>query len=437
MKKLLVYIILILFCSGLSYVRAQVPTPAGPQTEAILLTNGVAHIGNGQVINDAIVGFDRGKITVVGNASTNVDRGQYRVIDLQGQHIYPGFILINSRVGLQEVSSVNAMSDNSETGGLNPNVRAQPAYNTDSEFPPTFRFNGILLAESAPSGGIISGTSSVMNMEGWNWEDATHTADVGIHLNWPSRMRRQFDFSTFTVSFQPNKNYDRDVRNMHAHFADAVSYGQLENKPANLKMEAMQGLFDGSQTLFIHVNSPKEMVEAVKFAEANGVKRITIVGSTEAVKVAEFLKEHNVGVVLPPVHSLPSRPDQDYDMPFKTAHLLSEAGVKVALSHSGMLSQSRNLPFYAGTTVAYGMDKEEALKTISLNPAEMLGIADKVGTLEVGKDASLFVSIGDALDIRTNQLSHAFIQGREVTLDNKQQMLYKRFSEKYGHDIED
>ena len=429
--KTLLYIP-IFWALSLTGLYGQVPTPALPQSQAILLTNATIHTGNGEVMNNAAIGFDKGKITYVGTQNGADDRN-YKVVDLKGKHVYPGFILLNSQIGLQEVSSVRAMSDQRERGGLNPNVRSVVAYNTDSEMPPTYRFNGILMAEATPQGGIISGTSSLMNMEGWNWEDAVHSVDVGVHLNWPSRMRRQFDFSTFTVSYVPNKDYAQNVRDLKQHFNDATSYSQLAKKQRNLKMEAMQGLFSGDKTLFIHTDLPKEMVESVKFAQKHGVKRIAIVGSDKALQVADFLKANNIGVVLPPVHRLPSRPDDDYDLPFKLPHLLTEAGVKVALCHTGMLSQARNVPFYAGTSVAYGMTKTEALKSITLYPAQMLGLDKQIGSLEVGKDASLFVSIGDALDIRTNQLTHAFIQGKEVELDNKQQMLYERYSKKYGH----
>ena len=413
---------------------AQVPTPAAEQEEAILLKGGVAHLGNGQVIQNSLIGFDNGKITVVEDASnSSLDVVGYKVIDVSGKHVYPGFILTNSRVGLQEVSSIRAMNDNSETGGVNPNVRSLVAYNTDSEMPATFRFNGILLAESTPSGGRVSGSSSLMNMDGWNWEDAVQTADVAIHLNWPSQMSREWDFATFTRKTVPNKNYQSQVETLETTFDDAIAYAKLASKVSNLKMAAMQGLFQGNQTLVIHAGGPKEIVEGVQFAKSKGVSKIVVAAGTSALAVAPFLKEHGIGVILPPVHSLPSRADMDVDLPYRLPALLTDAGIKVALSHQGMLSGGRNLAFYAGTAVAYGMDKEAALQAITSNPAEMLGVSDKVGTLEEGKEATLFVSEGDAFDIRTNRLLSAYIQGRTIILDNKQQALYMRYSDKYGH----
>ena len=325
------------------------------------------------------------------------------------------------------------MSDNDETGGLNPNVRSLVAYNTDSEIPPTFRFNGILMAESTPSGGRISGTSSLMNMDGWNWQDAVHTADVGIHLNWPNKMSREFDFATFTRKTVPNKEYDNQVRELSDLFEAAASYDHLAAKERNLKLESIQGLYDGSKTLFVHASDAKVIIEGVNFAKDNGVKKVVIVAGTDALLVKTFLKENDIAVVIPPVHSLPGRADMDVDLPYRLPGLLTEAGIKVALSHTGMLANARNLAFYAGTAVAYGMDKEEALKTITSNAASILGVDDKVGTLAEGKDATLFVSVGDALDIRTNQLTSAYIQGKTIILDNKQQELFDRYSKKYGH----
>ena len=179
---------------SVSMAMAQKPVPAPPQSKPIALTGGTAHIGDGQVIENALITFDKGKITNVLNAATaKMDFTGYDVINISGKHVYPGFILPNSQVGLEEVSAVRAMSDSDEEGDYNPNVRAAISYNADSEYPPTFRFNGVLLAETTPRRGIIPGSSALMEMEGWNWEDALHTADIAIHMNWPNISRRQFD----------------------------------------------------------------------------------------------------------------------------------------------------------------------------------------------------------------------------------------------------
>jgi imidazolonepropionase-like amidohydrolase len=415
-------------------VIAQVPVPAPSQNQPILLVGGVAHIGNGEVIQNSLIGFDKGKIILVNESSNNVtDSSGFKVIDITGKHVYPGFILPNSQIGLQEVSSIRAMSDMDERGEMNPNVRSVISYNTDSEFIPTFRFNGILVAETTPVGGRVSGTSSVMELEGWNWEDAAHTVDIGIHMNWPSKMNRKFDYSTYTAKMEPNIKYDESIATLKELFEDALGYGATPDPSINLKLAALQGLFNGDLILFIHAGTSKEIIESILFAKDIGVQKMVLISGSALLNVAGFLKEHHIGVIIPPTHSMPSRVDEDVYGPYKLPAQLFEAGLTVSLSHRGMLAHGRNLPFFAGTAAAYGLDKEEALKMITSNTAKLLGIDDRLGSLTVGKDATLFVSEGDALDFRTNILSHAFISGKQVTLDNKQQELYQRFSKKYGH----
>ncbi len=431
MKKSIYILVMTIFT--MNVVSAQTPVPAKPQAKPIALTGGVAHLGNGQVIQNSLITFDKGKLTGVADATVvKMDLAGYEVINISGKHVYPGFILPNSQVGLQEVSSIRAMNDNAERGQMNPNVRSQISYNTDTEYTPTFRFNGVLLAESTPTGGTISGSSSVMEMDGWNWEDATVAADIAIHMNWPSIRSRQFDFATFSFNESANANYEKQVTEITQFFAEALTYSALTSKETNLKFEAMQGLFDGKKTLMLHANNPKEIVESIRFAQRSGVKRITLVGGTGAYWVADFLKENKIPVILPSTHNLPARADEDVDMPYKLPHLLTQAGVTVSLMDDGALHGGRNLGFYAGTAAAYGMSKEDALKTITSNTAKALGIDNRVGTLEVGKDATLFVSNGDALDYRGNVLTHAFISGKLMTLPGNQQELYERYSKKYG-----
>ena len=428
--KTLLNVLLIL--TAVIWSNAQTPVPANAQSRPIALTGAVAHLGNGQVINNSVIGFDKGKLTIVADATTNPNLSGYEVINITGKHVYPGFILPNSTVGLQEVTAIRAMNDNAERGDINPNVRSIISYNTDSEYAPTYRFNGVLLAETTPTSGIISGSSSVVEMDGWNWEDAAHSVDIGIHLNWPPLIRRQFDFNTFTFGESPNRDYDKQVGDLGLFFAEAQAYGSQSVKEANLKFDAVQGLFDGSKVLFIHAGSQKEIIESVRFAQRHGIKRITMLAGTAAYWVADFLKESNIPVILPDPHNLPDRPDDDVDMPFRLPALLTQAGVQVSLSNAGALHGGRNLGFFAGTAAAYGLSKEDALKTITSNTAKALGIDKRVGTLEVGKDATLFVSEGDALDYRTNNLSHAFISGKQITLPGNQQELYERYSRKYG-----
>ena len=259
MKNITLTLLIALFVLNAAW--AQTPVPAKAQSKPIALTGAVAHLGNGQVIQNSIIAFDKGKLTLVLDATTSkVDLSRYEAINVAGKHVYPGFILPNSQIGLQEVSSVRAMNDYTERGELNPNIRALISYNTDTEYTASFRFNGVLLAEATPTGGLISGSSSVMEMEGWNWEDAAHTIDMGIHMNWPPMMRRQFDFNTFSFSESANKDYEKQVGELEQFFVEATAYGKLATKETNLKFEAMQGLFDGKKTLLMIWLNPQPKV---------------------------------------------------------------------------------------------------------------------------------------------------------------------------------
>ena len=434
MKLLKIYALLLSLSLITGKIFAQVPAPGDPQSQPILLLGGTVHVGNGEVVENAAIAFEQGKITVVGPAASfNEDTSGYEVIRVEGRHVYPGFILPNTDLGLTEISAVRATRDDDETGQLNPNVRSLISYNTDSELIPTMRFNGILLAQTTPQGGIISGSSSVVQLDAWNWEDAVVAADDAIHLHWPGRFNQEFDFSTSTFNRVPNKNYEEQVHTLETLFADAAAYQDVDDpETVNLKLEAMLGLLDGSKALHIYAGKAKEMVESIQFAQQHGVKNIILVGGTEAYLVKDFLKAHNIPVILTNVHSLPEMAGEDVDLPYKLPYLLSEAGILVGLNYvGGSLGSARNLPFLAGTAAAYGLDKEKALQLITANNAKILGIDEEAGTLEVGKRAILFVSEGDALDMRGNQIEKVFIDGRKVTLPALQQRLYEKYKAKY------
>jgi hypothetical protein len=324
--------------------------------------------------------------------------------------------------------------DYSERGSINPNVRTIIAYNTDSEIIPTIRFNGILMAQPAPTSGLVSGTSSVVQLDAWNWEDAAYKTDDAMFINWPNK-RNAPRWWVGETKWRDNPRYADQVKELMDLFAQAAEYNNLSNKQSrNLMLEAVAGVFTGEKALQIRVNDAKSIVESVMFAKEVGVKRIIVVGGRESLDVAPFLVANNIPVVLRQTHEQPDRAEGHYDEPYKLPHQLTEAGVLVAISYSGGPEGSRNLPFFAGTAVAFGMSKTEALKTITSNPAKILGIEATTGSLEVGKDATLFVSEGDALDMRTSILNHAFIQGREIELDARQQWLFEKYSKKYGND---
>ncbi|GAB3940828.1 amidohydrolase [Spirosoma harenae] len=412
----------------------QNPAPAKPQTKPIALTGGTVHIGNGQVIPNGVVLFDKGVITnVIDGTTARLDFNGVEVIDVSGKHVYPGFISPSSTVGLQEISAVRATVDMRETGALNPNVRALIAYNTDSEIIPTIRNNGVLFSQATPQGGTISGSSSVMMSDGWNWEDAVLKKDDGIWLTWPAYFARDFNMEDFSLVVRRNERREAAISTLQATFADARAYAALSNPtPMNLKLESMKGLFTGKQNLYIRADNGKDIIESVKFAKGAGVQKVVIVGGEDASRAITFLKENNVPVILGELHRLPAREDEDVDLPYRLPGILQKAGILVGLSYSDGWWRTRNLAFQAGTAAGFGVtEKEEALKMVTSNTAKILGIDSMVGTLEKGKHATLFVSAGDALDMRTNVVEKVFIQGKKVDLDDRHKRLYRTYKDKY------
>ncbi len=420
---------------AVSQLAAQAPVPALAQKTAILIAGATAHLGNGTVIANSAIAFENGKLTMVADMTTiRIDRAKYgKIFDAAGKQVYPGFIAPDTQLGLVEINAARPTVDFQEVGSLNPSTRTLIAYNTDSEVPPTVRTSGVLLAQVVPTGGIISGTSSVVQLDAWNWEDAAYRPDDGVHLNWPVPRNPPgvpvMELGT-NLEARKNEQYEKDVLALRRFFEEARGYGQqAAPEVKNGKLEAMRGVFAQKQNLYIHVDAAKGSQEAVLFAEQFGL-RPTLVGASDAWLVADFLKAHNVPVILSKTQRLPNREDEDVDQPYKTATVLHEKGILIAFSEEGSWRQ-RNLAFQAGQAVGFGLPYAAAVSALTLNTAKILGIDATVGSLEIGKDATLFISEGDALDMRTAQVTAAFIQGREISLDNKQKALYQKYEQKY------
>ena len=426
-------IVLLTLVFGISFVSKAQQTPAPKQQKSILILNAKAHLGNGTVIENSAIGFKNGKIDVVTSANT-VSKSNYEtIIDASGKEVYPGFIAPNSTLGLVEIDAVKSSDDESEIGTFNPHVRSLIAYTADSKVVETVRPNGVLMAQITPRGGLISGTSSIVQLDAWHWSDAVVKENDGIHMEFPSSFKRSGSwFEPGTI--EANKEYTKEIAEINTFFQNAEVYNATVAKERNLIFEATKSLFSGEQTLFIHANEEKQMIDAIQLAKSNGITKIAIVGGYEAYKIGSFLKENKIGVLLKRVHGMPENDDDDIDLPFKLAKLLTDQGVVVGLENSGAHErmETRNLPFLAGTCVANGLDKEKALQLITSNTAAILGIDSFCGTLEVGKDATLFISEGDALDMRTNKLSKAFIQGRSISLETHQTKLNERYKGKFN-----
>lgn len=432
--KMIVLILSILFTSP---AFSSDIIPGKPQEKPIALVGGTIHTVTKGTIENGVVLFDKGKIVAVGR-EINIPKDA-EVIDVKGKHIYPGLINAFTTIGLIEIGAVRATRDVAEVGLVNPNVRAEVAFNPDSEHPPVTRSNGITMALVVPTGELIAGQSALMMLDGWTWEEMTLKAPVGLHIYWPRMTLPSVGFMFVRRSPEElKKEVETRINLIRETFQKARAYKKAKESEiqkgvpyhdTDLKYEAMIPVLEGKVPVFIHANSSKEILSAIEWAESEGLK-IVIVGGADSWKVADVLKNKNIPMILTNIHRLPSKRYSDYDEPFTVAYKLYKAGVKFCIGGEGGYYNERNLPYQAATCVAFGLPREEALKAITIYPAEILGVSDKVGSIEPGKDATLIVTTGDPLEIST-QVVYEFIQGKKVDLSNRQVKLYEKYVEKY------
>ncbi len=402
----------------------------------ILLKNAIAHIGNGQVLDNSYVSIKDGKIDMVADARvTKIDPSQFdTTIDLSGKHIYPGLIAPNCILGLQEAEAVRQTSDYYEVGEFNPHVRSLIAYNAESKILETVKANGVLYTQSTPRGGRIAGTSSILATDGWNWEDAVIKVDDGVHVNFPNTIQKHGWWAEPEPS-DKNPKYTEQVNELTTFFNNAFAYYNTKNViDKNLRFEAMKGVFDGTKNLYIRADYVKDIIGAINFSKKFNIKKLVIVGGKDSHKITKLLKENNVAVMLNRLHDLPDLPEAETDLIFKLPYLLQKDSVLFCLQNQGDMEamNARNLAFLAGTAAAYGLTKEQALQSVTLSSAKILGIDNLVGSIETGKLASLVVSEGDILDMKTNKIILAYVNGRSIKLSNFQNDLNKKYSEKLG-----
>ncbi len=430
MKK---YITLLLGLLSFQLATAQ-QTPAAKQSRSILIKNATLHIGDGTVIENGSIGFSDGKIVEVGKNEA-INSAYDQVIEATGKHIYPGFIAVNSTVGMVEIDAVRPTNDLNEIGTYLPNIRTIIAYNAESKVVESLRPNGILTAQIVPRRGRIAGSSSVVQLDAWNWEDAALVSDEGIHVYWPNTYRRGNSSKGEDPVVFDQKRYTKATTELKQYITDAKAYAKT-GKIKHLPYTALQGVFDGSQQVYLHAKEKRQIIDGIDELKKLGIEKIVLVGGDEAHLTVDLLKEHQIPVIVSRPHRLPNTEDQDVKQPFKLGKILTDNGVLTTIDVSGRMERmnTRNLPFYAGTFAAYGVAKEKAVQMITLDAAKILQIDERLGSLTVGKEATLFVSIGDALDMRTNQLSHAFIQGRTISLETHQTELWKRYMEKYARE---
>lgn len=406
--------------------------PGKPQERPIALIGGAVHPVSGPVIEKGIVLFDKGRLTAIGK-EVSLPAGAER-IDVAGKHVYPGLIDSYTTLGLVEIDSVRATKDQAESGTINPNAKAQVAFNPDSELIPVARSNGVLAVLSVPQGGLMSGASAVMQLDGWTWEEMTVRPSAGIHIRWP-RVNSVRQFSADPEN-SDQKRSESAIESIRHAFNDARAYlaakkaaSPGKQPPFDARWEALIPVLEGQTPLIIDADEIQQIQGCVAWAAKEKLK-VILWGGYDAPHCIELLKKHDVPVIIGGVHRLPVRSSEPYDHPFTLAKRLSEAGIRYCISSSNDAWAVRNLPYHAATSAAYGLPPEEALKAITQYPAEILGVADRIGSLETGKDATLFVADGDILEIPT-QVEQAFIQGRKVDLSDRHKRLYEKYQEKY------
>jgi len=399
--------------------------PGANQSESIILKNGTIHTVSGKTfIGD--LKFKDGKIDKIelDIKSNNKDK----IIDISNLHVYPGLISPSTTIGLVEVNAVRATQDYRETGLFNPNVVVAKAYNPDSELIPVTRSNGVLLVHTVPKGGRVSGTSSVMMLDGWTWEDAILETSAGIHLNWP-RINMRKD------SEKPIKINDQ-MKALEDFFKKAKSYYDTKQNDKSitidLKLESMIPVFNKDIPLFIHANKYEQIRSSIYFSKSLDIDMI-LVGGADSYLLTDLLIENNIPVIYEHPLSTPMRRTDPYDLKYKIPKLLYDAGVEFCISGSSSNFESphqRSIPYEAGMAIAFGLPYEEGLKSLTLNSAKILGIDDRVGSLEVGKDATLIITDGDPFSFDTKVLQ-AFIKGRDVDLNDRHKMLRDKYNQKY------
>ncbi len=426
---------LLLAVITVSIASDQVPAP--PQTHPILLMNATIHPVSADEIQRGAILFEKGIITAIGRRVTNLPDNT-ETIDLLGKHVYPGMIAAASVIGLTEIGAVAVTRDFSERGEVNPNVRAEVAYHPDSEIIPVTRSNGVLLAHSCPTGGLISGTSAVMMLDGWTWETSTLKAPAGLHINWPNMGAVRSRYFRITEE-EASKRREETLKKLDTIFEEARRYlvakeaadqsGKIELE-TDLRWEAMLPVLRREVPVFMHASEVRQIESAVEWANRQNVKMV-IVGGYDAWRVADLLKKYEIPVIYETVNSLPRRRWEDFDTPFTGPVKLYEAGVKYCISMgTGGASNHRNTPYEASKAASYGLPKDEALKSVTLYAAEVLGIADKAGSLEKGKDATLMITDGDPLEI-TTQVAQVYIQGKKIDMSDRHKILYDKYKEKY------
>lgn len=417
-------------------MSAQERMTVPPQEVPVVLKGATLHtVTRGTIANGTIV-LDRGRITAIGGPEVAAPRGA-KVVDVTGKHIYPGLIDAYSTVGITEIGAVDVSNDINELGDFNPNVRADIAVNAESRHIGTTRSAGVLVAFSTPDGGVISGLSSAMSLEGWTWEEMSMKAAAALNVRWPdpnSTGRGRFGGGGpgGRPAGPPPRTYAEQVQQIKDWFSEARAYRDAvksgQSVRTDVRYAAMIPALDGAIPVVVAADGAAQINDAITWAKQEKVK-LVIRGGRDALFVADRLKSENVPVILTSTMAAPDRQYEGYDNAYATPAKLHAAGVRFAISGGSGGLYSNRLPWEAGVAVAFGLPEEEALKAVTINAAEFMGVADKVGSLEVGKEGTLLITTGTPLDM-TSDILQSYIQGREINMMDIHKWFFQKYMEK-------
>jgi imidazolonepropionase-like amidohydrolase len=423
---------------------------APPQAKPILIINATIHPVTSTTLQSGWILFDRGVIQGIGMGPPAMKVSGAETIDAKGKHVYPGLFAANTQLGLAEIGAVRASNDFTETGEVTPEVRAASAINPDSTLIPVTRSNGVLTAAVFPEGGRIPGQVSVIRLDGWTWEDMAVKADAGVAVEWPN-MRPVVATWMERSEQEQADDIRKSVAVIDDAFKNAKSYlaarGADPSQPIDLRWEALRGVFPAASAdsshptsniqhptstqlpVFVLAQDVDQITAAVTWSLQNGLK-LVLVGGRDAPMVADLLKRHDIPVIITGTHAFPKRSDSPYDDAYTLPARLNAAGIKFAIASADRTAHERNLPYNAAMAVAYGLDRDAALKSVTLWPAEIFGLSRQLGSIETTRSATLIITDGDPLEVTTH-IERAFIDGREIDLSNKQTRLAEKYREKY------
>jgi imidazolonepropionase-like amidohydrolase len=426
-----------LLVSGLAFMLVSALwTPA--RAEVLALTGGTVHPVTGPEIPNGTVLVEGAKITAVGTGIP-VPSGA-KVIDCTGKHVYPGFVHANTLLGLQEISTIEGSDDSRETGNLNPNQRAEVMYNPDSDFLPVTRLNGVTTVLTIPGGGAVRGTSALMHLDGWTQEDITVRAPAALHVQWPN-MTPIHAFFELRSDEEQAKARDEAIKAIGDAFDDARAYWTARDAEGgkgvpkhdeDVRWDAMRKALKGEIPVAFHCDALNQIRAVLRFCDQQKLTNIILLGGYDSWRVADELKRRNIAVIVAGVLATPNRGYESYDEAFTVASKLAKAGVRYCIADEGggfAAANARNVPYQAAMAEAFGLDHDEALKSVTLYPAQILGAGDKIGSIEVGKLADLQVTDGDPLIIAT-QCEQVVVNGKVVPMESRQTRLFHKYDER-------